>query len=164
MILSHIVATSENNVIGLDSDLPWRLPRDMKFFKEMTTGHHILMGRKNFECMPKALPNRTNIVISRREGYTADGAIVFKTIEEGIAYAKKQGEEELFIIGGGEIYKQTLHIVDRIYLTLIKEIIKGDTFYPELDLNQWKCVERTAIEPDAKNNYAFDFITFERKK
>lgn len=163
MILSHIVATSENNVIGLDGDLPWRLPADMRFFKNMTTGHHILMGRKNFECMPKALPNRTNIVISRQKGYTANGAIVFTTIEEGIAYAKERDEEELFIIGGGVIYKETLHLVDRIYLTRIKETFKGDTFYPELNPDEWTCVQTTGHEPDEKNKYAFDIMTFERK-
>ena len=135
MIVSIIVAASENNVIGNNNDLIWHLPKDMKFFKDTTKGHHVIMGRKNLESIPhkfRPLPNRQNIVVTRNKKYVADGCLVVTSIEEGLSIAKKNKEKETFIIGGGQIYKLALelNLVDKIYLTRIHANFEGDTFFP----------------------------------
>jgi|SRR5690554_2508088 len=163
MKISLIAAATENNVIGKDNDLPWSLPDDMKFFVQTTKGHHILMGRKNFEATKKLLPNRTNIVITRKEDYTFEGAVILQSIEEGIRYAKENGEQELMIIGGGEIYKQALPLADRIYLTRIHAEIEGDTFFPELDMNDWKIISENKHPVDERHDYSFTIYTLDRK-
>lgn len=162
MKISLIVAAAENNVIGRNNDLPWSLPDDMKFFVRTTKGHHILMGRKNLESFGKLLPKRTNIVLTRDEDYEFEGAEIFHDIVAAIQFAKERGEEELMVIGGGEIYKQVLPHADRIYLTRIHTEIEGDTFFPEFDQNQWKVVSEEYHPKDEKHNYAFTFYTFEK--
>lgn len=162
MLISLIVAASENNVIGKDNDLPWRLPDDMKFFVRTTKGHHILMGRKNLESFGKLLPNRTNILLTRDRSYQFEGAEIFYDLHEAIAFAKGRGEEELMVIGGGEIYKQCLPFTDRIYLTRVHDKIEGDTLFPELD-GQWDLIHEEFHPEDEKHNYSFTFQTFERK-
>ena len=165
MIISQIVASSRNNVIGRDNDLPWHLPDDMQFFKDTTKGHHILMGRKNFESIPmkfRPLPNRVNIVVTRQADYNADGIELFNTIEEGIQFARDAGEEELFIIGGAEIYNQTIDQADRIYLTEINTEIEGDAHFPELDRSEWIEKDRRHHSVDEKHRYDFDFVIYER--
>ena len=138
MKVSLIVAVSENYVIGKDNDLIWHLPKDMRFFKETTTGHHVIMGRKNFESIPhkfRPLPNRTNIVITRQLDYKAEGCVVVNSIEEALKVAKRNGDDEAFIIGGGQIYKLAIDagLVDRIYLTKVHHCFDGDTIFPELN-------------------------------
>ena len=138
MKVSLIVAVSENGVIGKDNDLIWHLPKDMRFFKEITTGHHVIMGRKNFESIPhkfRPLPNRTNIIITRQSNYKAEGCVVVNSVEEALKVAKSNEENEAFIIGGGQIYKLAVDagLVDKIYLTKIYYSFDGDTFFTELN-------------------------------
>jgi len=166
MKVSLIVAVSENGVIGKDNDLIWHLPNDMRFFKETTMGHHVIMGRKNFESIPhkyRPLPNRTNVVITRQKDYKAEGCVVVNSIEAALEVAKQNGDHEPFIIGGGQIYKITLenNLVDRIYLTKIYHAFDGDTFFPELN-SDWEEVNKVENKADEKHKYNYDFITLER--
>ena len=167
MKVSLIVAVSENGVIGKDNDLIWHLPKDMKFFKDTTMGHHVIMGRKNFESIPhkfRPLPNRTNIVITRQSNYKAEGCLVVNSVEEALEIAKQNGDSDPFIIGGGQIYKIALeqNLVDRIYLTRIYYSFDGDTFFPELN-SDWIEVNREDCFKDEKNNYNYSFIVLEKK-
>ena len=167
MKVSLIVAVSENGVIGKDNDLIWHLPKDMKFFKETTQGHHVIMGRKNFESIPhkfRPLPNRTNVIITRQSDYKAEGCLVVNSVEESIEIAKQNGDTEPFIIGGGQIYKIALeqNLVDRIYLTRIHHPFEGDTFFPELN-SDWEEVKREDCYADEKNKYNYSFIVLEKK-
>ena len=168
MGVSLIVAVAENGVIGKDNDLIWHLPKDMRFFKETTLGHHVIMGRKNFESIPhkyRPLPNRTNIVITRQSGYKAEGSIVVNSVEAALDIAKNNGDTEPFIIGGGQIYKLALeaNLVDKIYITKIKHPFDGDTFFPELG-NDWKLINSIPNKSDEKHKYDFDFNTFVKNK
>jgi len=167
MKVSLIVAASENRVIGKDRNLIWHLPRDMRFFKEITQGHHVIMGRKNFESIPhkfRPLPNRTNIVITRQCDYKAEGSIVVNSLEESLEIAKQNGDLEPFIIGGGQIYKLALDagLVDKIYLTKIHHVLDGDTFFPELN-SDWIEVDRKDYVKDEENNYNYSFIVLEKQ-
>lgn len=161
MKISIIVAASENHVIGIDNDLPWRLPDDMKFFVRTTKGHHILGGRKNFESFGKALPNRTNLILSKNKAYSFEGALVFQTIDEAIEFAKDNNEEELMVIGGGEIYRQVLPQTDKIYLTRVHAKIEGHTTF-EFDESQWKVIEEDYHPKDDKHVYDFTIKVLER--
>ena len=167
MKVSLIVAVSENGVIGKDNDLIWHLPKDMKFFKDTTMGHHVIMGRKNFESIPhkfRPLPNRTNIVITRQSDYKAEGSIVVNSVEESLKVAKSNGENEAFIIGGGQIYKLALeaNLIERIYLTKIHHSFDGDTFFPELN-SDWIEVNREDCVKDDTHKYDYSFIVLEKK-
>ena len=161
-MISIIVAVAENNVIGKDNDLIWHLPRDLKHFKETTTGHYVIQGRKTFESCGKPLPNRTNVIITRDKNYKAEGCIVVNSIEEAIAEAKD--EPEAFIIGGGKIYEQAMSLVDRIYLTKVHYSFEGDTFFPEINMEEWIEIDRRDFEPDERNKYPFTILTLDRKK
>ena len=166
MEVSLIVAVAENGVIGKDNDLIWHLPKDMKFFKETTLGHHVIMGRKNFESIPekyRPLPNRTNVVITRQADYKAEGCVVINSVEEALEIAKQNGDKEPFIIGGGQIYKIALeqNLVDKIYLTKVHHTFDGDTFFPKLN-NEWKEINKKVNKADEKHAYDYDFITLER--
>jgi dihydrofolate reductase len=166
-MVSIIVAVANNNVIGKDKTLIWHLPADMKFFKEKTTGHCIITGRKNYESIPekfRPLPNRTNIVITRQKDYNAPGTIVVGSIEEALKKAKELNDPEIFIIGGADIYRQTLTFTDRIYLTEIHHDFEGDAFFPLLNPSEWKEVARTKGIVDEKNKYEHDFVTLEKIK
>jgi len=162
MMLSAIVAISENNVIGKDNELIWKLPRDMKHFKDTTTGHYIIMGRKTFESNGRPLPNRTNVIITRDKDYKAEGCIVVYSLEDALKEAKN--DSEAFIIGGGVIYELAMPFVDRIYLTKIHHSFEGDTFFPELNMNEWNITEERFFEPDEKNEYPFTILTLDRRK
>jgi dihydrofolate reductase len=161
--LTIIVAAGEDNAIGKDNDLIWHLSNDLKRFKKLTSGHHIIMGRKTFESFPKPLPNRTHIVITRQKDYKApDGVIVVNNIEDAIDAARKDSQP--FIIGGGEIYKQSINLADKLELTRVHASFDGaDTFFPNVDINIWKEVSRTTHEADEDHNYAFSFITYLKK-
>ena len=166
MIVSLIVAVSENGVIGKDNDLIWHLPKDMKFFKDTTMGHHVIMGRKNFESIPhkySPLPNRTNVIITRQADYTAEGCVVVNSVEAALEIAKQNGDTEPFIIGGGQIYKIALEqkLVDKIYLTKVYHSFEGDTFFPELN-TEWKQIERIDCKVDEKHAHDYSFLTFEK--
>ena len=163
-MISIIVAVSENNVIGKNNALIWRLPADMKFFKEKTTGHCVITGRKNYDSIPeqfRPLPGRKNIVVTRQKSYEAPGSLVVGSIEQALDEAKKTGDDEVFIIGGAEIYNQTLNIANKIYLTRIHDSFEGDAFFPELDFNKWKLIESVFVKADEKNKYDFTFETYQ---
>ena len=167
MIISAIAAMSSNRVIGRDGDLPWHLPRDMKFFMNTTKGHHVIMGRKNYDSIPdkyKPLSNRTNIVVTRQKNFRAPGCIVVNSIDEGLQIAKENNEREVFIIGGSEIYNQGFDKATRLYLTEILTQLEGDTYFPEFNKNQWKEVSRTHHLADERHKFPFDFVVFERDK
>ena len=162
MIVSQIVAVSLNHVIGVNNGLPWKMPNDTAYFKEKTMGHHIVMGRRNYEAEGKALPGRVNIVLTRNPNYQIPDGIVVHQIEDAIAFAEKAGEEELFIVGGEEIYKLAMPFTNRIYLTRIHVEVEGDTFYPEPDENIWKEVSRLPNKKDDNNPFDYDFLVFEK--
>ena len=162
MIISQIVAVSLNNVIGKDDGLPWHMPTDMAYFKNTTWGHHIVTGRRNYEAEGKALPDRVNIVLTRNPDYQVSDGIVVNELEDAIEIARKAGENELFIVGGAEIYNLAMPVTQRIYLTRIHAQIEGDTFYPKLDMNIWKEVSIDRRRADKKNPYDYDFIIYER--
>lgn len=160
MTLSMIVAMSTNRVIGQDNTLPWRLPADLKRFKRLTMGHHLLMGRKTWESIGRPLPGRTTVVITRREDLEIDGVTIARSIEEAIDIAERAGDDEAFIAGGAEIFRQTLDRVDRLYLTLIHAEIDGDAYFPEIDTTRWREVAREDHDPDERNPYPFSFVDF----
>lgn len=165
MIRSIIVARASNGVIGKDNGLIWHMPNDLKFFKETTTGHYVLMGRKSYEAIGKPLPNRLNIVITRNPDYSIEGAMISHSLTEALRLAEEQKQEETFILGGGEIYRQALknNLVDRIYLTEIKESFEGDTFFPELNLTKWEETSRQEFKADEKNPHDYAFVVLNRK-
>jgi dihydrofolate reductase len=165
MIISLIAALTKNRVIGINNDLPWHLPDDMKFFMQTTKGHYVIMGRKNYESIPekfRPLPNRTNIVVTRQKNFVAPGCIVVNSIDEGLQLARANHETEAFIIGGAEIYSQGFGKATKLYLTEIQTELEGDTFFPEFNKNQWKEVSRKHHLQDDCHKFAFDFVVFER--
>ncbi|WP_459210792.1 dihydrofolate reductase [Aquimarina rhabdastrellae] len=157
-----IAAAGENEALGKDNDLVWHLPDDFKRFKQLTTGHHIIMGRKTFETFPKLLPNRVHIVITRDRNYTAEGVIIVHTIEE--ALAKVENDENPFIIGGGKIYTLGMQYADCIELTRVHGDFEADAFFPIINENDWEIVEKEYHEKDDRHAYAFTYLTYERKK
>lgn len=162
MRISAIAAMSKNRVIGKDNQIPWHLPADMKFFQRTTLGHHVIMGRKNYESMGVPLARRTNIVITRNPFFISSGCIVVHTLEEALARVHATDEEEAFIIGGGEIYRLAMDFLDRIYLTTIDLVVDGDVFFPEFDLNSWHITSEEHFAPDQKNAYSFVIQVFDR--
>ena len=165
MIVSAIAAMSSNRVIGRDGGLPWRQSRDMKFFKATTMGHHVIMGRSNFASMDyRPLKGRVNIVLTRNPFFITSSALVMFSIEEALAFAKAEGEEEAFIIGGGEIYKQSMHLLDKIYLTEVISDIPGDTYFPEMDMNEWNLASSETYDADERNDHPSRFDVFLRKE
>lgn len=164
MLISAIAAISSNRVIGKDNQIPWYLPADFRFFKQTTLNHHILMGRKNYQAIGKPLPKRTNVVITRDPFFVSTGCVVVHSIEAAIQVAHENGEDEAFIIGGGQIYEQAMPFVDKIYLTEIELEVDGDVFFPELDPNIWIVESEEYHEPDEKNAFAFTIRVFQRGK
>ncbi len=158
--LTIIVAAGEKNEIGKDNKLIWHLSDDLKRFKKLTSGHHIIMGRKTFESFPKPLPNRTHIVISRQENYQVpSGVIVVNSIEKAIEKAKN--DSQAYIIGGGEIYKQALQFASKIEITRVHHTFDADTFFPEIDLTLWKETQNKFHKKDKEHDYEFSFLTYE---
>jgi dihydrofolate reductase len=160
--LTIIVAAGEDNTIGKDNDLIWHLSDDLKRFKSLTNGHHIIMGRKTFESFPKPLPNRTHIVITRQDKYPVpDGVIVVNNMNDALDAARK--DKQPFIIGGGEIYKQAMSFVDRIEITRVHHSFpEADTYFPKIDLTIWKETNRKEHIKDEKHSFPFTFLTYER--
>ena len=168
MKVSIIAAVAEFYAIGRNNDLIWRLPRDMKFFTQKTTGHHVIMGRKNWDSIPdkyRPLPNRTNIVVTRKNDYKCEGCIVVNSIEDGIEIARNAGDKEAFIIGGGQIYQLTLdsNLADTMYITWVHEKFDADTFFPTVNFSEWNNVKEDHWEADEKNPHAFTITTYTRK-
>jgi dihydrofolate reductase len=160
MNLTIIAAMSENRVIGRDNDLAWHLPDDLKRFKELTRGHHVIMGRKTFESVGKPLPGRTNIIVTNQKDYKAPGCIIVHTLKEAIQ--KAENDSQPYIIGGGKIYDQALPLCDTIELTHIHAHVEGDTYFPEVDTNKWQIVAKESHPADDKHEFAFDFLTYHR--
>ena len=160
-MLTMIAAAAENNALGKDNDLVWHLPDDFKRFKRITSGHHIIMGRKTFESFPKLLPNRTHVVITRKKDYKAEGAIVVHSLQEAIRVSKL--DEQPFIIGGGEIYKMGLEKTQRIELTRVHGNFNADAFFPEINPAEWELKNEQFHDKDEKHQYAFTYLTYERK-
>jgi dihydrofolate reductase len=160
--LTIIVAAAENDAIGKGNKLIWHLSDDLKRFKTLTNGHHIIMGRKTFESFPKPLPNRTHVVITRQNNYKApDGVILVNSLEDAIDASKN--DTQPFIIGGGEIYKQAMNLADKIELTRVHEDFEADTFFPKIDNDIWKETANTFHKKDENHDYEFSFITYDRK-
>ncbi|PWJ54289.1 dihydrofolate reductase [Dyadobacter jejuensis] len=162
MKLSIIVAVSENGVIGRENALIWRLPADLKRFKALTMGHPIIMGRKTFESIGRPLPGRSSIVISTQVDYRPEGVFMVKSIEEAIAKARSLETDESFIIGGGEIYRQTMPMADKLYLTKVKTTVEGDTFF-EIPTNaSWEEVFSEKHVADSTHEYSYEFVDLEK--
>ena len=162
MTVSAIVAAARNNVIGRDNQIPWYLSADLKYFKKTTLGHHVIMGRKSFESIGRPLPKRTNVVITRDPFFVATGCVVVHSLAEALEFAEQAGETEAFVIGGGEIYRQAMPLLDKIYLTEVAANVDGTVFFPEIDENEWREVFREAHGADEKNEFDFTFRILER--
>lgn len=162
-MITLVVALGLNREIGVDNQLPWHLPKDLKHFKEITSGHPIIMGRKTYESIGKPLPNRTNIVISRKKDWFEEGILIVGSIKEAIKFGQKI-DEDIFIIGGGNIFEQTMDIANKLEVTEIKTNIEADTFFPKIDPKIWTKTDEVCHEKDEKNNFDFCFQTFQRGK
>jgi len=162
MIISIIVAVAQNGVIGAKNQLPWRLSADLKRFKQITTGHHIIMGRKTFESIGKPLPNRVSIIITRNTGYQAEGCHVVGSLAEAVQFAQSNGETEAFVIGGGQIYEEAFTLAHKVYLTQVKANIDGDTFFPSLPSCDWETTQQSEYLADERNQYDYSFVDLER--
>ena len=160
MIISLIVAMDRNNIIGMDNDLPWRLSSDLKHFKEITMGKPIIMGRKTHESIGRPLPGRENIIITRDQTYVAEGCTVIHDINDMVVFCK--GQDEIMIMGGAEIYRQTLSKADMLYLTEVHAEVKGNIEFPKFDRSNWKEVSREDHLADEKNEHDFSFVVLEK--
>ncbi|MEO6521617.1 MAG: dihydrofolate reductase [Mucilaginibacter sp.] len=159
MYITIVVAIASNYAIGKDNQLLWHLPKDLKHFKDITAGGTVIMGRKTYDSVGRPLPKRRNIVITRQD-IQIEGCEVVNSLDAAIALCKD--EQEVFIVGGAEIYRQAMHITNRIYLTIVHHSFDADTFFPEIDYNDWKVVEREDHETDEKHAFAYSFITLEK--
>ena len=166
MIISLIAALTKNHVIGVNNDLPWRLPDDMKYFFQTTKGHTVIMGRKNYESLPekfRPLPNRVNIVVTRQENFNAPGCTVVHSLEKGIELAKSANESEVFNIGGADMFTLGMPNIQRMYLTEIQAELPGDTYFPEVNKSNWTEASRIHHQADERHAYAFDFVVYNRR-
>lgn len=161
-MITIVVAMGKNREIGVDNQLLWHLPKDLKHFKELTSGHPIIMGRKTYESIGKPLPNRTNIVISRKNDWFEEGILIVGSIKEALKFAKKI-DENVFVIGGGTIYEQTIDLADQLEITLVDATLEADTYFPKIDVKIWQKTQETCHEKDEKNQYDFCFQTFTKK-
>jgi dihydrofolate reductase len=162
MRLSAIVAMAPNRVIGANDTLPWRLPADLKRFKQLTMGHTLILGRKTYESIGRPLPGRTFIVVTRQRDYAPEGVKVAHSVDEALAMAR--GEDEVFIAGGAELYAQTMDRLDRLYLTHIEREFPGDTYFPEVDLSGWRLIEEEHHPAASEADLPFSFLTYERQR
>ncbi|RDB07290.1 dihydrofolate reductase [Runella aurantiaca] len=163
MLISLIVAAAQNGVIGRDNQLIWHLPDDLKQFKRLTTGHPIIMGRKTFDSIGKPLPNRTSIVITRNREWQFEGVIIVNSVNEAIEAARQTGTDEAFVIGGAEVYKMTLPVANKIYLTEVKAEFEGDAYLNIPNKEEWREVSRVSHATDEKHAIAFDFVELVRQ-
>jgi dihydrofolate reductase len=160
--IAAIVAVSTNSIIGKENKLPWHLPADLQHFKKLTSGHAILMGRKTYESIGKALPNRLNLILTRNLNFKAPNCFIINNLQSACEIAKEQNYTNLFVIGGAEVYKELLPFCQKIYLTEVQTIAEGDAFF-ELNKQEWQETSRNLTEKDEKNEYAMLFLEFERK-
>lgn len=157
MIISLIVAMDEKRGIGMEGKLPWHLPADLRHFKSLTMGHHIIMGRKTYETISRPLPGRTMVVVTRNPVYQAEGCLIAHSLESAIEKARESGEDEVFIIGGSQIFAEALELADRIYLTLVHTITNADVFFPAMEPDHWVEIEAEDHKADNKNQYSLTF-------
>ena len=162
-MISLVVAASTNNAIGKDNQLLWHLPNDLKFFKNTTWGMVVVMGRKTFEAVNKPLPGRINIVITRQAGWSAEGVVTATDLNDALKKAAETNCKEIFVIGGGEIYKQSMAICNKIYITRVHATLDGDTFFPEIDESNWTLASNEDFEADAKHAYGYSFQVWIKK-
>lgn len=156
-----IAAVGENNELGKDNDLIWHLPADLKRFKKLTTGHHIIMGRKTFESIGKPLPNRTTVIVTRNSTYKANGCLVTNSLQQALEIAKE--DPSPFIIGGAQIYKQAIEFADCLDICKVHQSFVADTFFPEIDLSVWQEISRESFCVDKQNPYNYSFVRYQRK-
>jgi dihydrofolate reductase len=157
--LSIIVATAKNRVIGVNNTLPWHLPEDLKRFRALTTGHHIIMGRKTYDSLGRLLPGRTTVIVTRNQAYKVEGAIVVHSLEDAITACGD--DQEVFLIGGAELYQDGLKLANKLYITEIDAEYEGDAFFPEFDLSEWN--EAAAESYISVNGLGFRYLTYQRK-
>jgi dihydrofolate reductase len=157
--LSLIVATAKNRVIGVNNTLPWHLPEDLKRFRALTTGHHIIMGRKTYDSLGRLLPGRTTVIVTRNQAYKVEGAIVVHSLEDAIVACGD--DQEVFLIGGAELYQDGLKLANKLYITEIDAEYEGDAFFPEFDLSEWN--EAAAESYISVNGLGFRYLTYQRK-
>ena len=162
MIISIIVAMDEQRGIGKQGRLPWHLSADLKRFKRLTMGHHLIIGRKTYESIGRPLPGRTMIVLTRNQRFKAEGCLIATSLKDALAIAEKRGETEAYIAGGGQIFSQTLPLADRIYLTLVNTVTQADVFFPEFDQGDWEVVETSYYPADGQNQYPSTFSLLTR--
>ncbi|WP_373896134.1 dihydrofolate reductase [Virgibacillus natechei] len=162
-MISFMLAMDRNRVIGLNNDLPWHLPKDFRFFKERTSGHTVIMGRKTYDSLDGALPNRKNVVVTRKNMTFPEDVEVITDLKKIPEWNKSNPNEELFVIGGGNIFKQVLPYADRMYITFIDETFDGDAFFPEFNEEEWNITSREKGEKDDKNPYDYYFLQYDRK-
>jgi dihydrofolate reductase len=162
-MITIIAAIAKNNALGKDNELIWHLPADLKRFKKTTTGHHILMGRNTFESIGKPLPNRTTIIITRNDNYFKDGCLIANSLEQALELAKE--DEQIFIIGGAQVYKYALenNLVDTLDITLVHYEFEADAFFPKIDFKIWEEVARENFKADEKNEFDYSFVRFKKK-
>lgn len=160
--IAHVVAAADNNGIGKDGRLLWHLPNDLKFFKNTTWGMPVIMGRKTFESVGKPLPGRINIVVTKQKNWSAEGVVVASSLEDAMEKARQTDCLEWFIIGGGEIYRQSMDRADRIYMTRVHASLDASVFYPEIDLSKWKLIRFEDFDSDEKHAYPYTFETWEK--
>ena len=163
MIVSLIVAVSENGVIGYQGGIPWKLPADLQMFKQTTMGHSLIVGRKTYESIGRPLPGRRMMVLSHQQDYLAEGCQVVDGLPEALELARLKGENEAFIAGGAQVYAQALPLADRIYWTQVHADVDGDTFFPEFERNEWVEQERTEFSANGENAYGFAFSVLTRR-
>jgi dihydrofolate reductase len=163
LIISLVVAMDKNRGIGRENQLPWKLPSDLKRFKKLTMGHHLVMGRKTYETIGRPLPGRVMIVVTRQKDYVAEGCIVVNSIKKAISIAEDRHEEELFVIGGGEIFQQIFNIADKIYLTNVHAEVKAKIYFPEVDPGSWELITKQMPEQPDQDQYTTDFQILIRK-
>jgi dihydrofolate reductase len=163
MIISAIVATAHDGVIGKDNEIPWYLPADFAYFKRMTLNHHIIMGRNCYESIGRPLPKRTNIVVTRNPFFIVSGCVVVHSVAEALKIAEENGEEEVFIIGGGEIYQQTMHLLNRLYITEVDLYTEGSIFFPKINSTEWDLISEEKHLKDDKNEWDYTFKVYEKK-
>lgn len=158
--ISLIVAMAKNRVIGADNRIPWHLPNELKLFKTLTMGHPIVMGRKTYESINRLLPGRTSVIVTRQRDYAVPGAVVVHSIEEALAAAG--ADEEIFVIGGADLFRETLPLADRLYLTIVDAEPEGDTFMPEIDVQQWRETSSQSFAADEKHAHAYRHVVYDR--
>ena len=162
-MITIIAAIAKNNALGKDNDLIWHLPADLKRFKKITSGHHILMGRNTFESIGKPLPNRTTVIITRNKNYFKDGCLIAHSIQEAIELANS--DDQIFIIGGAQVYKEALknNLVVQLDITIVHHEFEADAFFPEIDLTIWEETKREDFYADDKNNYDYSFVSYTKR-